>query len=328
MAGESKIGTDWRDDELDAIVADYFAMLDSDLAGQPYSKSEHNAALMAQIGRTHGSIEYKHQNISAVLDKLGMTWIPGYKPMKNIQHSIFGAIDRYLTGHSSVLLAVPPSPSLATSAASVFVDPPAVTAAEPIPVALRRLVRKFDPVERDHRNRWLGRAGEEFVLNLERRQLAEADRSDFTRKVRWVATEDGDGAGFDVLSFDLSGSERLLEVKTTNGSARTPFFISRNELALAEERPEDWRILSGPPIRQGATYLQHRAAAGQSDPSPSGYLARVLLNVLTRTYGFNENTVPTFGGVACRPAVVPYSSPAGPIRRPPLGYAPLPPVKV
>ena len=190
MAGESKIGTDWRDDELDAIVADYFAMLDSDLAGQPYSKSEHNAALMAQIGRTHGSIEYKHQNISAVLDKLGMTWIPGYKPMKNIQHSIFGAIDRYLTGHSSVLLAVPPSPSLATSAASVFVDPPAVTAAEPIPVALRRLVRKFDPVERDHRNRWLGRAGEEFVLNLERRQLAEADRSDFTRKVRWVATED------------------------------------------------------------------------------------------------------------------------------------------
>jgi hypothetical protein len=57
-----------------------------------------------------------------------------------------------------------------------------------------------------------------------------------------VAAEDGDGAGYDVLSFDLAGRERLLEVKTTNGSARTPFFLTRNECALAAERPADWRI--------------------------------------------------------------------------------------
>jgi hypothetical protein len=41
---------------------------------------------------------------------------------------------------------------------------------------------------------------------------------------------------------DPAGHERLLEVKTTNGSARTPFFISRNECELASERPADWRI--------------------------------------------------------------------------------------
>ena len=34
----------------------------------------------------------------------------------------------------------------------------------------------------------------------------------------------------------------LLEVKTTNGSARTPFFVTRNECAVAMERPTDWRI--------------------------------------------------------------------------------------
>jgi hypothetical protein len=56
-----------------------------------------------------------------------------------------------------------------------------------------------------------------------------------------VAEEDGDVAGYDVLSFDPSGRERLLEVKTTNGSARTPFFLTRNECALALERPADWR---------------------------------------------------------------------------------------
>lgn len=77
MADEAKIGTNWQDDELDAIVADYFAMLAADLSGQPYIKSKHSAALMAQIGRTHRSVEFKHQNISAVLDVLGMPWIPG-----------------------------------------------------------------------------------------------------------------------------------------------------------------------------------------------------------------------------------------------------------
>jgi hypothetical protein len=52
------------------------------------------------------------------------------------------------------------------------------------------------------------------------------------RKVRWVAAEDGDGAGYDVLSFDQAGRERLLEVKTTNGSARTPFFLQLSVLGI------------------------------------------------------------------------------------------------
>jgi len=53
-------------------------MLAADLAGQPYVKSRHSAALMVQISRTHRSVEFKHQNISAVLDELGMSWILDY----------------------------------------------------------------------------------------------------------------------------------------------------------------------------------------------------------------------------------------------------------
>lgn len=125
---------------------------------------------------------------------------------------------------------------------TVFVDAP-VLAAEPgpIPERLRRLVQKFDPVERDCRNRSLGKAGESFVVDLERRQLAEADRADLARKVRWVAAEDGDGAGYDILSFGQSGWTRLIEVKTTNCSARTPCYLNRNERDLAKERPAEWR---------------------------------------------------------------------------------------
>ena len=235
MADDSKIGTPWRDDELDAIVADYFAMLAADLSRAPYIKARHSAALIAQIGRPHGSVEFKHQNISAVLDELGLPWIPGYKPRRNYQNAIFDAIDRYLSLHPNILTATPDRVPTVAEPAGVFVDPPAPANADtPPPEGLRRLVRKFDPVERDHRNSALGRAGEEFVFHLERRRLADADRPDLARKVRWVAAEDGDGAGYDVLSFDAGGRERLLEVKTTNGSARTPFFLTRNEHEVAQ----------------------------------------------------------------------------------------------
>jgi hypothetical protein len=243
MADEAKIGTNWLDDELDAIVADYFEMLAADISGQPYVKSRHSAALMTHIGRTHRSVEFKHQNISAVLDELGMPWIPGYKPKRNYQNAIFDAIDRYLSKHPGALETVAIAPAPPPSPAGIFVAPPPLTITEQsVPAGLARLVRKFDPVERDLRNRTLGRAGEEFVLALERRRLTDAERSDLARKVRWIAVEEGDGAGYDILSFDPSGREQLLEVKTTNGSARTPFFLSRNECALATERPADWRI--------------------------------------------------------------------------------------
>lgn len=123
----------------------------------------------------------------------------------------------------------------------VFTEMPA-TAPRPRLPALERLVRKFDPVERDFRNRQLGRAGEAFVVEIERRRLVAQDRADLANKIRWVSMEDGDGAGFNILSFDHTGSERLVEVKTTNGTAQTPFFMTRNEIAVARERSAQWQL--------------------------------------------------------------------------------------
>jgi len=59
---------------------------------------------------------------------------------------------------------------------------------------LERLIRKFDPSERDFRNRALGKAGEALIIDFERRRLAEVERRDLAGKVRWVSQEDGDGA--------------------------------------------------------------------------------------------------------------------------------------
>jgi hypothetical protein len=245
LADQSKIGTDWGDDELDAIVADYFAMLDAELAGRAYVKAQHSKALMEQIGRTHRSVEFKHMNISAVLAELGLPTIKGYKPKANYQGAIFDAIDRYLSAHRAVLAPAPPTLIGVAEAQAIWEDeapPPANFARTPRPEGLERLVRKFDPVERDFRNRALGEAGERRVFEMETARLMAADRADLARKVRWVSKEDGDGAGYDIRSFDPGGAERLIEVETTCGGARTPFFITRNEKALADERPGAFRL--------------------------------------------------------------------------------------
>lgn len=242
MADPAKIGKVWADDELDAIVADYFAMLEAELAGWPYVKAHHSAALMERIGRTHRSVEFKHQNISAVLEELGMAWIPGYKPKRNYQGAIFGAIDRYLSAHGDVLEGPARPPAAEFNESGLFVAPPPLGVAGERPAPLERLVRKFDPVARDFRNRALGRAGEAFVLDVERRRLEAAQRSDLAAGVRWVSDEEGDGAGYDILSFEPNGREKLIEVKTTNGAARTPFFLSRNECEVAAIHADTWRL--------------------------------------------------------------------------------------
>jgi hypothetical protein len=243
MTEEAKRGTIWKDDELDQIVADYFAMLAADLSGKAYVKSRHSAALMAKIGRSHRSVEFKHQNISAVLDLLGMPWIPGYKPKFNFQNAIFDAIDRYLTKHESILDPAPKAQTVPPAPAEIFVAPPVLRpTSERIPKRLRQLIVKFDPVERDYHNRSLGKAGESFVFDLERKRLSDGKRSDLARKVRWTAAEDGDGAGYDVSSFHITGRPQFIEVKTTNGSSRTPFFLTRNECGIAAQCPNEWRL--------------------------------------------------------------------------------------
>ena len=105
------------------------------------------------------------------------------------------------------------------------------------------IAAKFDAAGRDAANRALGRAGEARIVEHERAALTGVGRADLARRVRWVADEDGDGAGYDIASFLPDGGPRLIEVKTTNGLERTPFHITPNELAVAEARREDWHLV-------------------------------------------------------------------------------------
>lgn len=241
-----KAGSDWDDGELDLIVADYFVMLNEELTHRPYVKRRHGLALQDRIGRPHKSLEFKHMNISAVLVELGLPTIAGYRPMANYQKAIIGAVERYLLSNPMALFPEAierPLVGFAETPAAFVESPPSLRPPAEKLSGLDRIVRKFDPVERDFRNRKLGRAGEDLIVSLERGRLHREGRDDLARKIRWVSEEDGDGAGYDILSSDPGGRERLLEVKTTNGGNRTPFFLTRNERALSEERPDAFRIV-------------------------------------------------------------------------------------
>ena len=80
---------DWDQQELELIVADYLDMLASELEGKKYRKADHRRNLLPKLnGRTEGSIEFKHQNISAVLRGEGLQWIKGYRPAENFQQAL------------------------------------------------------------------------------------------------------------------------------------------------------------------------------------------------------------------------------------------------
>ncbi len=82
----TKDKTDWSDAELAAAVEAYLTMLAWEKNGQPFNKALENRLLREGpvAGRAKGSIEFRMQNISTVLVRMGWDRIEGYKPAKNV----------------------------------------------------------------------------------------------------------------------------------------------------------------------------------------------------------------------------------------------------
>jgi hypothetical protein len=248
MAGE-----DWSLDEVEVIVADYFAMLRAELAGEPCSKTAHRRALAPQLnGRSEPSIEFKHANISAVMVAYGLPYIDGYKPRGNYQQLLEQSVLEYLAGAPRFFDALLSSPVLdpreapaapASGFAAIQEDPPEpVESPAPVWNPDARVV-PIDFVRRDAENRRLGRLGEEFVLELERKRLHDdVGRADLVRRVEWTSQERGDGAGYDIRSFEPDGSVRYIEVKTTGLAKAFPFIVTANEVACSESLRHEYHL--------------------------------------------------------------------------------------
>lgn len=238
-------GSDWSRQEVEAIVDDYLSMLASELAGTPYSKAVHRRALLPLLnGRSGQSIEFKHANISAALLDAGFPYIAGYKPRSNYQALLAEVLAERMSGAAQlqdvaaadadrpmVVPEVDDILAVLTSAPKIAGDPRKV--AEPARTAIRLMTNY---VEREARNRSLGAAGELFALNYERARLIHVGKEGLAARIEHTSKVKGDCEGYDILSFDETGAERLIEVKTTKYGAETPFFVTPNEVSTSERR--------------------------------------------------------------------------------------------
>jgi hypothetical protein len=247
------MANDWSREEAEATISDYFDMLAKELRGESFNKTEHNCNLQKQLnGRTKGAIEFKYQNISAVLIELGYPYVDGYKPLTNYQGLLRDIIEERLAGavnlHQAAATAVETEVSEVPhvdDVLSILVEPPAQEPERRVlndkPSSIRKPVRR-NYLEIESRNRSLGQAGEKLVIEFEQQRLWRAGKKDLANRIEHVANTQGDNLGFDISSFELDGRERLIEVKTTRFGAMTPFFASRNEVGVSESRNEYYQL--------------------------------------------------------------------------------------
>lgn len=241
---------DWSNVEVELIVADYFSMLIDEIKGVLINKAEHRRVLIPLLNnRSKGSVEFKHQNISAVLRKFGLPYIRGYKPLLNYQSILEDGVRDYLGLNQSIerifedFAETVLSPSIVQSVNFenwVIPAPEPSIVSEPIPTYRKPI--KVNYIEREQRNRNLGEQGEELVMKYEKWQLIKAGKESLAEKIEWVSKEQGDGLGFDILSRNLNGTDKYIEVKTTKLSKDAPIFFTKNELEFSISNSDNFHL--------------------------------------------------------------------------------------
>lgn len=276
----------WSREEVEATVADHFHMLTLELAAQRYSKAEHRRALLKVLdGRSASAVELKHCNISAILIELGCPYIEGYKPRGNYQSLLFEVVaDRVEKDDLFNRLAMeaverPAAPPIVTGPLEIIEEPPALrphAAHAPLVNYHReRVPIKRDYLAREARNRQLGLAGEEFVVAMERARLIAAGKERLAERVDHVAVSRGDGLGFDVLSFETTGADRFVEVKTTSFGKETPFYLSRGEIEFSKQYSVSFQLYRVFDFRQQPRLFQLKGAVDrQCHLDPVTFVAR------------------------------------------------------
>ncbi|EMS80262.1 DUF3883 domain-containing protein [Desulfotignum phosphitoxidans] len=244
----------WSEHEVQAAVEDYFNMLRLELTGQKFNKTEHRRTLLKRLKkRSHGSIELKHQNISAVLIEMGIPYIDGYKPRSNYQRSLLpNVITDFLVNYPEFQTLfqedsqmVPAIPTVEDFLAAMESPPKREEKTNSVGVAEHSKI--FNPVgvnylEKESRNQSLGNAGEQFVINFERARLIHAGKGFLSERVEQISVTKGPSAGFDILSFEKNGTDRYIEAKTTKYGKNTPFFITPNELTFSQKNASRYHL--------------------------------------------------------------------------------------
>lgn len=228
-------------------------MLQSELQGIPYNKSIMRKAILPRLnGRSNGSLEFKNCNISAALLALGYPSIDGYKPRRNYQHDVLHAviadvIERRPTLVEEFERTVEQAPRTfqITDILGIFDDTPPDRDPPFQNLHERESVQQLSKVnflELEANNRAVGRAGEELVIQFEKARLISSGRENLADRIEHVSVEKGDGAGYDIRSFDVSGKDLFIEVKATRFRKEAPFFITSNEVSFSRSQSERYAL--------------------------------------------------------------------------------------
>jgi hypothetical protein len=216
----------------------------------PRQRELFEAFAAAFPARNVNSIKNKIYNVSACFAALDLPYLENLTPRFNFQRELLDDVQTAAAKNAELLDELARLPSRRTGAAAVvpssdaLVTPPVLTADAARFMGRARIQRgPIDFIGREQANAALGLAGEEWVVAYERRRLAEAGRADLAKEVRHVSVVDGDGAGYDVRSFDpRSERQRLIEVKTTRSGILTPFYLTRNEVDVSKAAPESFSL--------------------------------------------------------------------------------------
>ncbi len=239
---------DWSENEVKLIVEDYFAMLKKELADQPYNKTEHRKKILPLLNnRNESSIEFKHRNITAILMEMGQPFIKGYKRLANYQQLLIEGITNYFENNQSTIEFEFEQFARQTGAINIddkfefqhfLSDEPVISNSNEPPPSFKP--RKINYLEKEQNNRDLGQRGESLIVEYEKWTLIQAGKEKLANKVEWVSKVHGDGTGFDILSKDINGKDKFIEVKTTKLSKETPIYLTVNELRFAELKGDDF----------------------------------------------------------------------------------------
>ena len=133
----------------------------------------------------------------------------------------------------------PPLPllDLAINGASFIDQMPPISLPKENKRSVDKIAPKIDYIEQQRQRKRIGNRGEAIVFSMEEQRLKEEGRPDLVKNMQH-ASDKSDKEGYDIVSYDMDGSPRYIEVKATSaGNLDRGFYISSNELEKSKSLP-------------------------------------------------------------------------------------------
>lgn len=109
-------------------------------------------------------------------------------------------------------------------------------------ISQKSVVQKIDFNRINKERKRLGDIGEDIVYQYEYNKLLESGNKKLAERVELVSRTQGDGLGYDIISYTCDGKEVFIEVKTTKQNKKDDFYISKNEINVSRQYSDKYKL--------------------------------------------------------------------------------------